>query len=156
MNKGFFIGASIVIILIVTVSLILNWKTSPITPNLNITQSTPLPSSLSESDSIRITSPQPGQIVTSPLRITGEAPGTWYFEASFPIHLQDATGKTLVSTTASAQSDWMTTSLVPFQAQLTIPATFSGPATLVFAKDNPSDLPANAGSVQIPITVSAK
>lgn len=34
-----------------------------------------------------VTSPTRSSVVASPLTITGEAPGTWYFEATFPVTL---------------------------------------------------------------------
>ncbi|MDP4009114.1 MAG: Gmad2 immunoglobulin-like domain-containing protein, partial [bacterium] len=44
---------------------------------------------------IRLSIPQSNKIVASPLHIEGEARGTWYFEASFPIHIEDANGTIL-------------------------------------------------------------
>src|ERR1035437_3698542 len=60
-----------------------------------------------------------GDTVASPLQITGQAPGTWYFEASFPVKIYDANGQLLGNVPAQAQSDWMTENLVPFAATLT-------------------------------------
>lgn len=39
------------------------------------------------SDQIIVTDPIPDQLITSPLIITGEARGTWFFEATFPVSL---------------------------------------------------------------------
>src|SRR5690606_7013544 len=36
-------------------------------------------------DLIRVSTPAAGGTVTSPIRVTGEARGTWYFEGSFPV-----------------------------------------------------------------------
>ncbi|MEX0649834.1 MAG: GerMN domain-containing protein [Candidatus Andersenbacteria bacterium] len=107
-----------------------------------------------DSNLINVTSPQPGQVVTSPLRITGEARGTWFFEASFPIHLFDTSGAIVGTAIAQPQGDWMTTDFVPFQAALAIPPGIKGAATLVLEKANPSGLPENDSSVRIPIVVS--
>src|SRR5262245_11609975 len=38
-------------------------------------------------DRIRVSSPDCGAVVHSPLRIAGEARGNWFFEASFPVLL---------------------------------------------------------------------
>lgn len=102
-------------------------------------------------DLIRITSPQTGQLVTSPLSVTGEARGPWYFEASFPLKLLDANGKLLVQTHAQAQGEWMTTEFVAFTSTLsfTTPATATG--TLVLEKDNPSGEPQHDDSRSIPV-----
>ncbi len=141
------LGVSIGII-IVLMSVGIVWKT----------QSNPTPTATptfpDKSDLIRVTAPKPNQTVSHSVHITGEARGSWYFEASFPIHMEDASGGSTALTIAQAQSDWMTSNFVPFQAELAIPASFNGPAVLVFIKDNPSGLPENNDSLRIPITVA--
>ncbi|MEO6077898.1 MAG: Gmad2 immunoglobulin-like domain-containing protein [Candidatus Andersenbacteria bacterium] len=102
---------------------------------------------------ITVNTPQSGSIIAHAFTITGTARGSWYFEASFPIHIQNAAGTDIASTTARAQEEWMTDAFVPFQATINIPAAYSGPATIVLEKDNPSGLPQNAASIQIPIIV---
>jgi hypothetical protein len=106
-----------------------------------------------KNDLIRIASPRPNTTVSRSLVITGEARGEWFFEASFPIHLKDASGENITSTVAQAEGEWMTTEFVPFQATLDIPDTFSGHAVLVLEKDNPSGLPEHADSLRVPIEV---
>lgn len=102
-------------------------------------------------DLIRVSNIQPNQIVKSPLKISGEARGNWFFEASFPVKLLDANGKVIAQGSAKAEGDWMTTNFVPFKAQLTFskPTTLNG--TLVLEKDNPSGLPQNAAELRIPV-----
>jgi hypothetical protein len=104
------------------------------------------------SDLIHVTSPASNAAVTSPLEITGEARGTWYFEASFPIRLLDADGNEIAAHYAMAQTDWMTTDFVPFTATLEFdpPATATG--TLILENDNPSGLPEHAKHIEIPVT----
>lgn len=41
-------------------------------------------------DRIRIAVPVADSVATSPLAVSGEARGTWYFEASFPLAILDA------------------------------------------------------------------
>jgi|GEM_PF-2126517 len=112
-------------------------------------------SAASRTGMIRLTSPQANEAVASPLSVVGEARGTWFFEASFPVRLFDANGQLLASTSAQAQADWMTEDFVPFQATLTFenPTTASG--TLVLEKDNPSGLPQNADELRLPVIFSA-
>lgn len=107
------------------------------------------------SDMIHINEPLPNVLVQSPLVVKGEARGSWYFEASFPVKILDANGKQLGVVLAQAQGDWMTTNFVPFQASLVfdVPTTETG--TVVFQKDNPSGLAANDVSVSIPVYFSA-
>jgi hypothetical protein len=101
---------------------------------------------------IRLAAPQPDQLVTSPLRVTGEARGNWYFEASFPVHLLDASGREIAVVPATAQGEWMTTEFVPFSAELTftVPAGEST-GTLVLEKSNASGLPEHDDARRIPV-----
>jgi len=90
--------------------------------------------------------------ITSPLTITGKARGPWYFEASFPIELQDNNGAVIVMTTAQAQGDWMTEDFVPFTATLTFPAQPAGSlGKIVLKRDNPSGEPQNDASIVVPV-----
>ena len=65
----------------------------------------------------------------------------------------DKDGKVLVATPAQAEGEWMTPDFVPFKADIKIPDSYTGPATLVLNRDNPSDLPQNAASISFPITI---
>ena len=100
---------------------------------------------------IRVTAPAPNTLVSSPLTVTGEARGNWYFEASFPIKIFDANGKMLGQHYAEAQDDWMTTNFVPFRGTLNFATSTSPTGTLVLEKDNPSGLPEHDAEVRIPI-----
>jgi glucose/arabinose dehydrogenase len=100
---------------------------------------------------IRVLSPLPDSLVKSPLVITGEARGYWFFEASFPIRLIDANGKEIIQSFAEAKSEWMTTDFVPFERHLTFPTPETSTGTLILSKDNPSGLPENDDEVRIPI-----
>lgn len=93
-----------------------------------------------------------GSLVTSPLAVTGRARGNWFFEASFPIELQDQANQLLSQGIAQAQGEWMTEDLVPFTAELTFTApTTSDSGKLILRKDNPSGLPENDAELSIPI-----
>lgn len=108
-------------------------------------------SELEKRNLIRITRPRPNNTVASPLIIEGEARGTWFFEASFPVYMLDANGNRLGAGHAEAQGEWMTTKFVPFLAVLefTQPATARG--TLILKKDNPSGLPEHDDELRVPI-----
>ncbi len=82
----------------------------------------------------------------------GLASGTMFFEASFPIQLQDQTGVVIAQGIAQAEGDWMTTESVPFKAKLTALGPISAPlsGTLVLQKDNPSGLPEHDLTVTFP------
>lgn len=102
-------------------------------------------------DIIHISNPNPNQKITSPLTITGQAKGTWFFEATFPIELFDANNKSLGKSTATAQGEWMTEDFVSFTSELQFekPATAKG--KLIIKNANPSGLPENAKELIIPV-----
>lgn len=106
---------------------------------------------LEKTDLIRVATPRPNTAVQSPLLITGEARGFWFFEASFPIKIYDADGKELGTAIAEAKSDWMTEEFVPFEAKLEFDVPTTGKGTLVLQKDNPSGLPENEDKLIVPI-----
>jgi hypothetical protein len=97
------------------------------------------PATASADSLVRLATPVPGDTVSSPLLLRGEARGTWYFEASFPVRLLDADGREIAVTYATAQGEWMTTEFVPFTSTVTFASPPAGTAgTLVLVKDNPS------------------
>lgn len=98
-------------------------------------------------------SPVENATVGQTFAITGEAPGNWYFEAVFPIQVRDKDNNKIGQTQGQAQSDWMTTSQVPFSATMTLDTVYHGPGTLVLLRDNPSGLPENDDSLEVPIVV---
>jgi hypothetical protein len=97
-----------------------------------------------------VTSPAAGATVTSPLMVIGEARGTWFFEASFPIRVMDDQGNQVGIGIAQAEGEWMTTDFVPFSAVAEFSTTASH-GSLVFEKDNPSGDPENAAQVTVPV-----
>ena len=101
---------------------------------------------------IRVFYPRPADIISSPLVITGEARGLWYFEASFPIVLVNWDGLIIAQGIATAQGEWMTTDFVPFEEtiQFTKP-DYGERGALIFQKDNRSVLQENDDSLEIPI-----
>lgn len=103
---------------------------------------------------IKVENPHPGGVVGKEFRVTGKARGSWFFEASFPIEVVGADGNTIASSHATAEGDWMTEEFVSFKSELIdLPSAYTGPATLILKKDNPSGLPENDASISIPITV---
>ena len=87
------------------------------------------------------------------LRVTGKARGGWYFEASFPVQIKNASGTVIAEGPAQAQGEWMTQDYVPFKITLSFPAQAAGSkGTVVLRNDNPSGLPENDKSLEIPVT----
>ncbi len=103
-------------------------------------------------DLIRNINVKPGNLIESPLVITGEARGYWYFEASFPIVLVDWDGVIITNGFATAQDEWMTENFVPFEATLEFTKPSYGKnGALILQKDNPSGLPEFDDALEIPI-----
>ncbi len=106
-------------------------------------------------DTIVVASPKPGESVAGAqsIAVTGQARGPWYFEASFPVVIEDLAGNVLGQTPATATSDWMTENFVPFTANISLSSSYRGPATIILKNDNPSGDPSRAASVSVPIVI---
>jgi len=102
-------------------------------------------------DLIRVTKPGILDLVENPIQIEGEAKGFWFFEASFPVKLVDVDGKILGTGIAKAESEWMTENFVLFKAELTYSADSDGSGRIILQRDNPSVLPQNDDSFEIPV-----
>lgn len=99
-----------------------------------------------------------GDKIESPLVITGEVRGNWFFEGSFPVVLVNWDGLIIGEGLAKAKDDWMTTDFVPFHAELTFTKPenstnqdYAKRGTIIFRKDNPSGLPEHDGTFELPI-----
>ena len=104
-----------------------------------------------KTDLIRVSSPKENDVIKSPIVISGEARGYWFFEADFPARLLDGNGKEIAISIARAQSNWMTEDFVSFLTEIKFEAPKTESGTLVLQKDNPSGLPEHADEVRIPI-----
>lgn len=116
-----------------------------ITPPITYTNAT--------ADLIVVELPFPGAVTGKDFKVIGKARGYWFFEASFPIEVLDKDGKSIAIGIAQAQSEWMTEDFVPFSADIKVPDTYIGPATLLLKKDNASGLPEHDASISFPITI---
>ncbi|MCD4760494.1 Gmad2 immunoglobulin-like domain-containing protein [bacterium] len=106
---------------------------------------------LEKQNLITIDNPRPNQIITSPLSISGQARGYWFFEADFPVKIYDNNGQILGNGIAIAQDEWMTENFVPFSLKLTFDPPNTEQGTIVFEKDNPSGLSENEDSLIMPV-----
>lgn len=111
-----------------------------------------------KSSLIRVFNPLPNQVIRSPFTVTGEARGTWYFEATFPVVLVNWDGLIIAETFATAQGEWMTEEFVPFTSELSFESPyglgdpdFMQRGTLILQKSNPSGLPEHDDAIEIPI-----
>lgn len=119
---------------------------------------------------VEVRYPRPGQAVFSPLVVAGEAPGGWYFEATFPLRLQAAAGRTVADSFATAEGEWMTDGPVAYRGALRFgagatdraaPAGGAGAAggttreaELVLERSNASGLPEHEASVRVPVRLA--
>ncbi|MDD4931665.1 MAG: GerMN domain-containing protein [Candidatus Colwellbacteria bacterium] len=101
-----------------------------------------------------ITSPTSGSSVSHRVLLEGTAPGNWFFEASFPVSIEDSSGNIIATSHVTALSDWMTTLPIRFSGTIDLPTDYSGPAKLVFKKDNPSGIPENDARMEISVSVT--
>lgn len=103
---------------------------------------------------ILVEKPEENKIISSPLLISGEARGTWFFEATAPVTLVDWDGKIIAESYLEAEGDWMTNSFVPFSATMEFDepeniGDFSDRGTLIFRRSNPSGLPDNDEAYEV-------
>ena len=102
---------------------------------------------------IKVYTPASNTQLMSPVIVLGEVPGSWSFEAVFPVKILDSNGNLIARATAQLLGNWTTDQLVPFSVKIiyNTNAVARGNGTLVLEKDNPSGLAANDDSVSIPI-----
>ncbi|MES2623627.1 MAG: Gmad2 immunoglobulin-like domain-containing protein [Patescibacteria group bacterium] len=102
--------------------------------------------------SVIIDSPIAGSVVTSPLTVTGKAPGPWFFEATAGLVILNSDKQVVSQARVDAQGDWMVTGLVPFTSTITYPASLKGKGGYIrFLSDNASGIPENQKSFTIPV-----
>lgn len=102
-------------------------------------------------DLIRIDFPRPNQVIESPLIITGQARGNWFFEGDFPIELLDDNENIIIQSYATAKSEWMTEDFVQFEVEISFDAPATVKGVLVLKKDNASGLSEQADELRVPI-----
>lgn len=99
-----------------------------------------------------VTSPQPNTTISSPLIVNGRAPGSWFFEGQLTIKLTDANHKPITQSIGRevTPGSWTSTTMVDFQGKLTF-STSAKKGLLIIENDNPSGLPENQKSYEIPV-----
>lgn len=103
-------------------------------------------------DKVKLDNLKSNDEIFSPLTITGEIKGTWFFEGSFPVILVDWDGKIIAQVSVTTKSDWMTEDFVPFEAIINFQKpSYGEKGSLIFKKDNPSGLPQNDDAIEIPV-----
>lgn len=101
---------------------------------------------------IEINTPTPNSAVKSPLTVSGKIDSSWMFEGVFPIKILDSQKNVLVQNQGHEvePGSWTNPGKIPFTATLNFkPTTTTG--FLVIENDNPSGLPENQKTYEIPI-----
>lgn len=128
----------VIVVFLAAASSIAIWKTSEqvvyntvAVSNVNIKRT---------GSELKVFEPKALATVKSPVSIKGSAPGTWYFEAVFPIKITDEEGNVLGQGHATAKSDWMTEKPVAFEAKISFEKGGASQGFIVFTKDDPSGM----------------
>ncbi|MFA5248633.1 MAG: GerMN domain-containing protein [Patescibacteria group bacterium] len=100
---------------------------------------------------IEVDTPFINEEIKSPLTISGQARGSWYFEASFPIKIIADSGEILAVMPAQAQSNWMTENFVPFSSVIFFDPKDNKTGKIILKNDNPSGDLANDKSYELPV-----
>lgn len=114
----------------------------------------PIEQEESATDIINVELPLPNNTLESPIELSGQARGYWFFEGSAPVQLLDKDGQVLAETSITAQGDWMTEEFVDFSGSIEFEMTESLDDTrgqVVFQRSNPSGLPENAMEYSVPV-----
>lgn len=104
-----------------------------------------------EKEGILISLPKANEEIKSPLKIEGEARGTWFFEAQFNAVLLDNHGNKLGQAILTSKSDWMTEDFVPFEGELDFVQPSTSLGTLKFLSANPSGLLEHQKIFEVPV-----
>ncbi|MFH1694358.1 MAG: Gmad2 immunoglobulin-like domain-containing protein [Patescibacteria group bacterium] len=101
---------------------------------------------------ISVEFPVAGGTISSPLTITGQARGYWFFEATAPVVLVNWDGLIIAEGYIEAEGDWMTEEYVPFEGTIEFQKPDYGEnGALIIQRSNPSDLRRNDAAVEVPI-----
>lgn len=151
-NKGF---SPILIVIIIAVLgifafFLVKQQYSINRPSLSTTPtSTPTSTKTNEP---QITTPALNTKVASPLVVKGKVPSGWMFEGQFPISLLDSNRKEIATSSGKeiTPGSWTGEAPVDFEGTITF-TTSAKSGFLVVGADNPSGLPENNKSFEVPV-----
>lgn len=110
-------------------------------PVVNLVQNNLNTTIVDKSDWLVVEQPVAASLITSPVVISGQARGMWFFEGSFPVFLTDANNQIIAQGIATSTQDWMTKEFIPFTATLYFERPLTETGNIILKKDNPSGLP---------------
>lgn len=106
------------------------------------------------SDLVMLSSVNEWDIITSPLLLTGTAPGNWFFEATAPVTIVNRDWLIIGEWYITSMIDWMTTDIIPFSGSATFtrdPLTPYPSWYIILRRDNPSWEAINDAYIEIPV-----
>lgn len=106
------------------------------------------------SDLVTLNSVSEWDIISSPLLLTGTAPGNWFFEGSAPVTVVNRDWLIIGEWYITALQDWMTTDIIAFSGSINFirdPLTPYPSGNLILQRDNASWEPANDAWLDIPV-----
>lgn len=109
-----------------------------------------------KADLIQLEAPLPYATIPSPIIVTGQARGYWFFEATAPVMVVNWDGLIIGEGYVETVGNWMTEDFVPFTGIITytLPAdSYSTRGALILKKSNASGLPEHDDAFEIPITL---
>ncbi len=103
-------------------------------------------------DSVVLVKPTANTVVTSPLNVSGAVPSGWMFEGQLPIKLLDSKRNLIIQSIGKevTPGSWQSGNPVQFSGTLTF-ITNDSTGFLVIENDNPSGLPENSKSYELPV-----
>ncbi len=102
-------------------------------------------------DLIIVKEPMGNSVVKSPLVVSGEARGLWFFEGSAPVRIVLADGSIIGSSNLTA-GEWMTEEFVPYSGTVEFVVPLDADrGFVVINRANPSGLPENDQRLSIPV-----
>ena len=107
---------------------------------------------------IIISSPVINQKVSNPIPVTGQAQGSWFFEATAPMVVVNWDGLIIGESYIEADGEWMTEDMVSFHGVInySLPVdSYSNSGTLIIHRTNPSGLPEHDAAIEIPIVLDS-
>jgi|GEM_PF-1827273 len=92
--------------------------------------------------------------VDSPIVVSGQARGYWFFEATAPVTVTNWDGLIIGEGYITADGDWMTEDFVPFTGDIAytqLVSPYSATGTIIFHRANPSALPENDAAIEVTV-----
>lgn len=102
-------------------------------------------------DLIVIETPKPYQKVQNPIYIKGKVKGNFFFEATFPVRIEDENGNIVKNSYIMTKENWMSEDFVSFETTINIDELKIKRGFIIFEKANPSGLKENKFLIKIPV-----